>query len=304
MTSHPAPAALKPLARRIAHERTVAPFQRDPDFVRRFLGVNHALTGYFSPEVRHVENLPARGAVLVVGNHSATFLMPDAWVIGDAVVKRRGIDSPTYALAYDLLFAIPGVGPVLRRAGGMPAAGAEAEAALRDGAAVVVFPGGDHDACRPWSDRDRVDFGTHRGFVRLALRTGVPVVPAVAYGAHHAVVVVARGEPLARALHLSGVRVNVFPFLLGPPFGVTPLVGLPLPAKVSVEFLPAFDWSDHPAADADDPDVVDACHAEIVAAMQAAMDRLHAEHPHPVASGATTLFRRAASAVFRGSTRS
>jgi 1-acyl-sn-glycerol-3-phosphate acyltransferase len=248
--------------------------------------------------------------VLVVGNHSAVYLYPDAWAIGDAVLERRGLTAPTYVLAFDLLFAIPGVGSVLRRAGGLPADEAAAHTALAEGAAVIVFPGGDHDACRPWTDRDRIDFGTHRGFVRLALRHGVPVVPAVGYGAHHSVVVAARGEPFARALGFSGVRVNVFPVLVGPPLGLTPLLTVPLPSQVTVEFLPALDWTSYGPEGADDPQVVEACYDEIVSNMQSAMDRLHAEHPHPVLDGTVELgrqvlsARRLVSAAFRRSTRS
>lgn len=304
MAAHPAPAPLQPLARRLTAEHSAPGFRRDPEFIRRYRVVWRALSAYFSPSVRGLDNLPHEGPVLVVGNHSTVYLYPDAWTIGDAVLDRRGIDAATYVLAFDLLFAMPGIGPLIRRAGAIPADESAAEAALASGAAVLVFPGGDHDACRPWTDRDRIDFGAHRGFVRLALRSGVPVVPAVGYGAHHAVFVVARGEPFARAMGFAGVRVNVFPVLLGPPLGLTPLLTVPLPAQVSVEFLPALDWTRYGTAGADDPEVVEACHDEIVTAMQAAMDRLHAEHPHPVVEGAVALARQVATAPFRRSTRS
>lgn len=299
-----APRPLRPLARRLTAEHFAPATDRDPDFIRRYRKVWQTLSTYFSPVVRGLDNLPREGAVLVVGNHSAVYVYPDAWSIADAVIDRRGIDAATYVLAFDLLFAMPGIGPLLRRAGAIPADEGAAEKALAGGSAVLVFPGGDHDACRPWTDRDRIDFGTHRGFVRLALRSGVPVVPAVGYGAHHAVFVLARGEPFARALGFAGVRVNVFPVLLGPPFGLTPLLTLPLPAQVSVEFLPALNWSRYGTKGADDPEVVEACYDEIVTAMQTAMDRLHAEHPHPVVDGAVALARRVASAPIRRSTRS
>lgn len=304
MTARPAPRVLAPLARRITDAHGASAFRRDPAVIRRLLPVNRALTGYFSPEVRGVENVPRRGPALIVGNHSATFYMPDAWVTAEAVIERRGVETPTYGLAYDLLFTIPGIGDLLRRSGVLPADDETATQALRGGAAVVVFPGGDHDACRPWTDRDRVDFGDHRGFVRLALRCGVPVVPVVGHGAHHGVVVLARGEPLARVLGLAGVRVKVFPLMLAPPFGVLPIVTLPLPAHVTVQFLPALDWSGCGPDAADDSDVVEACYAEISGVMQDAMNRLHDEQPHPVATGVTRLAGRAVSTAFPGSRRS
>ncbi len=159
---------------------------------------------------------------------------------------------------------------------------------------MVVYPGGDMEACRPWRQRDQVDLAGHKGFVRLALRTGVPVVPVVAHGSHHAVVVVSRGERLATALGLNRLRINVFPILLGP-FGLTSILTppLPLPAAITVEFLPALDWSGHGPEAANDSDVVHGCYAEITGIMQSALDRLRAEHPHPVMRGVGKLIRRA-----------
>jgi len=282
-----------PLAHHIEHQLDGPLFQRDPAFIERQMGLMASYTSFFSPEVRGLENVPASGPVLVVGNHSCLMYMPDAWVVGLSLLRRRGLDQPTYALAYDLLFSVPGVGPFLRRIGAIPAGGHEAELALQQGAAVVVYPGGDLEACRPWRQRDRIDLAGHKGFVRLALQAGVPVVPVVTHGSHHAVVVVARGERLARALGLKRLRINVFPILLGP-FGLTSILTppLPLPAAITVEFLPALDWSGRGSGACDNPAVVDGCYTEITGIMQAALDRLRAELPHPVMRGVVNLVRR------------
>ncbi|HLM96453.1 MAG TPA: lysophospholipid acyltransferase family protein [Acidimicrobiales bacterium] len=282
-----------PLLHRIEHEVGGPVFRRDPKFIERQLALMARYTSFFSPEVKGLENLPATGPVLVVGNHSCLMYMPDAWVVGLSLIRRRGLDQPAYALAYDLLFSVPGVGPFLRRIGAIPAGGRQAELALQQGAAVVVYPGGDLEACRSWRQRDLIDLAGHKGFVRLALRTGVPVVPVVAHGSHHAVVVVARGDRLATALGLNRLRINVFPILLGP-LGLTSILTppLPLPAAITVEFLPALDWSGRGPEAADSPVVVDGCYAEITRIMQSALDRLRAEHPHPVMRGVANLVRR------------
>jgi 1-acyl-sn-glycerol-3-phosphate acyltransferase len=290
-TAHRAPRVLEPLARRIVDVHAASAPPRDVGLVSTYLSVLRRVTALFSPDVRHIENLPATGPALVVSNHSCMVYMPDAAVVAEAVLERRGVDASSYGLAYDLLFTIPVVGPLIRRLGLMPADNETALAALAGGAAVVVFPGGDHDACRPWSERDRIAFGTHRGFVRLALEAGVPVVPVVAHGAHHGMVVLARGEPFAHALHLDGVRVNVFPLLLGP-LGVIPVIPPPpLPTRITVEFLPPLDWSGLAPESAADPTVVEACYDEVVTLMQAALDRLATECPHPVRSGVANLAR-------------
>ena len=268
----------------VAHEVVAA--RRDPDFIRRQLPVVEAALRYFAPEVRHEQRLPATGSALVVGNHSGLFYMPDMWATAVAIVRRRGLDAPAFGLGYDLLFAIPGVESILRRFGALPAGGPAAEQALAQGAAVLVYPGGDWEACRPWTQRNRVDLHGRKGFVRLALRSGVPVVPVVAHGAHNSVIVLSRGERVAHTLGLERVRVKVMPFLVGVPFGVAPVVlpPLPLPAKVTVDFLAPLDWSGEGPAAAEDPRVVQEHYDEVTDVLQAGLDALVADRPHPLLS--------------------
>ena len=288
--------ALAPLIRglseRVDHVRDQPLFQRDPEFLRRQLSAVTRYVNYFSPEVRGQANMPASGPALVVGNHSGLFYMPDAWVVGLEIVRRRGLEQPAYAMGYDLLFGIPVVGPFLRRIGAIPAGGQAAEQGLAEGGLVLVYPGGDREACRPWTQRDKVDLGEHKGFIRLALRAGVPVVPVVAHGSHDAIVIVSRGERLARTLGLHRLRIKVFPILLGP-YGLTTILTppLPMPSAITVEFLPPVDWTSYGPEAADDEAVVAACYEEITTAMQRALDRLHAQNPHPVIRGWCNLLR-------------
>lgn len=295
------PSLLAPLARRIADARERPVAGRDPDFIRRRLPAVARYTSYFTPEIRGADRLPADGAALVVGNHSGLFYMPEVWICGQAILDRRGIDSPVYLLGYDLLFAMPGIGEALRRFGAIPAHAPDAAAALADGACVIVYPGGDLEACRPWTQRNQIDFAGRTGFVKLALRSGVPVIPVVAHGGQHAVVVLSRGDRLARAAGLRNVRINVFPFMFGPPFGFTSVLTppLPMPAHLTVEFLPALDWSGYGPAAADDPDAVAACYGQITGHLQAALDGLAAEQPFPLLDGFRQLGARAGTAALR-----
>jgi 1-acyl-sn-glycerol-3-phosphate acyltransferase len=288
--------ALALLSQRIAAGRADTSQQRDPDFIRRYLPAIARYTSYFTPEVRGLDQLPAKGPALVVGNHSCLFYMPEIWTCGQAVLSRRGIDAPAYVLAYDLLFAVPGVGPSLRRLGAIPASTSQASLALARGACVLVYPGGDLEACRPWTQRTKVDFAGRKGFVQLALRCGVPVVPVVAHGGHHAVVVLARGDRLARAAGLNTLRIHVFPLLAGFPFGVTSVLTppLPMPAHLTLEFLPALDWTGYGRDAAGDAGIVSACYDDITGRLQAALDRLAAEHPYPLLQGSSRLAARAA----------
>src|SRR5271166_3067294 len=292
---------LTPITRRVAAARADSVQQRDPEFIRSQLPMIARYTSYFTPEVRGLDNVPADGPALVVGNHSGLFYMPEAWTSGQAIMSRRGVDPPANLLAYDLLLAAPGIGPYLRRLGAVPASSGAAEAALAGGACVLVYPGGDLEACRPWSQRNRIDFSGRKGFVRLALRCGVPIVPAVAHGGHHAVVVLTRGDRLARAAGLRSLRINVFPILAGFPFGVTSVLlpPPPMPAHLTLEFLPALDWTGYGQDAATDEGIVSECYADITGRMQAALSRLAAQRPHPLLDGCAQLATRAAAEATR-----
>ncbi len=264
--------------------------QRDPEYINRHLRIIGAYTSYFSPEVRGVEHIPRFGAALMLGNHNGLFYMPDVWVTALAIVDRRGTEHPAYTLTYDMLFEVPVIGTFLRRIGAVRAGSNEAERALAQGGLVLDYPGGDWEACRPWRDRNTVDFGGRTGFVRLALRNGVPVIPVVSHGSHDSVIVVARGDRIAKTLGLGALRIKVFPILWGP-LGLTTVLTPPppLPSSVTVEVLPPMDWSAFGPDAAEEPDIVKRCADEVIGVMQSALDRLAKERPHPVWRGLTNL---------------
>jgi 1-acyl-sn-glycerol-3-phosphate acyltransferase len=151
---------------------------------------------------------------------------------------------------------------------------------LRAGGSVVVYPGGDHEVFRPWTERHTIDFNGRTGFIRLALRTGVPIVPAVSCGAHNSVVVLSRGEGLVRWMpHLRLMRVKVMPIMLGFPWGISfGLPTLPLPANVTVDVGQPIDLAATYGADAaDDEDTVRRIYTDVTGQMQRTMDDLVAE---------------------------
>ena len=259
---------------------------RDPAFLRRVRPVLERYAAYFRSEVRGFENLPAKGPFLVVANHSGGQMPPDLPVLLTAWWRRRGEEEPVYALFHSFFLSLPGVGPVMARAGAVEAGPEAAEEVLRGGGILIDFPGGDYEVFRPWRERNRIEFGNRLGFVRLALRTQVPVVPAVSIGAHESLVVLARGAGAAKALRLDRLfRIKVMPLVAGPPFGIVPggIPTWPLPSKITVDLGAPIDWSACYGPDAADrPDVVRACYEELVATMQATLDRLAAERRLPV----------------------
>ncbi|MCC6751915.1 MAG: acyltransferase family protein [Deltaproteobacteria bacterium] len=259
-------------------------FQRDPALVARWAPRIGQLLRWFCPVIEGEENLPARGPLLLVGNHSGGLYTPDAYALVHWWVTHRGPEEPLYFLGHDLLFVIPRFGAFVRGAGGLPASMRNARRALRRGASVLVYPGGDWEAFRPIWERGRVDFGGRTGVARLALELGVPVVPVVCHGSHDTTCVLSRGEGLAARLSLGRVRSKVFPLVAGLPWGVVPgfIPTVPLPAQLRLRFLPPLRWEAFEARAARDEDTVRRCYAELVETMQAALDELVRAHPWPL----------------------
>src|SRR5438067_2763829 len=238
----------------LLHDPDPAGTGRDPEFIERNLGLLETWASYFNPEVRGLDQLPKRGPFLIVGNHSGAATPPDMPVLMTAWWRQRGVEEPVYGLFHSMFFGLPGVGEAMKKAGGMEANPEAAEHALRAGGSVLVYPGGDHEVFRPWTERHQIDFNGRTGFIRLALRTGVPIVPAVSCGAHNSVVVLSRGDKLVRFMpHLRLTRVKVMPIMLRLPGAISlGLPTIPLPTKTTVDVGAPIDLAERYGASADD----------------------------------------------------
>jgi len=260
------------------------PFQLDAEFLRKLLPMMELLCRYFDAEVDGFEHVPPSGPVLLVGNHSGSILTPDTSAFFAAWYRRHGFERPLVGLAFDAAFAIPGFRTLMRKIGEVPASRENARRALQEGLPVLVYPGGDHEIWRPWTERNRIEFNGRRGFVKLALELGVPVVPVVSHGGHNSTIILTRGESLAKLFGLDRVRLHSFPIAWQIPWGVSAagIPGFPLPAKITAQVCAPMPWSSYTSADAEDPAIVQHCYEEIVDVMQATLDQLATERPFPV----------------------
>jgi 1-acyl-sn-glycerol-3-phosphate acyltransferase len=267
------------------------PFQRDVAFLRGLLPFMKLMGRYFDAEVQGLEHLPARGPVLLVGNHSGGVLTPDTSAVLAAWYRHFGLERPLIGLAFNAAFGIPGFRSLMRKMGEVPASRANASRALKAGHGVLVYPGGDHELFRPWTERNRIDFGGRMGFVEMALRQRVPVVPVVSHGGHDTTLILTRGEWLSRWFGTERIRTRAFPLALQLPWGLSTagVPGIPLPAKITIRMLPPMRWSSHPARAADDPKIVRRCFREITGVMQATLTGLAEERPYPVLSRLASL---------------
>ncbi|HEY7257156.1 MAG TPA: lysophospholipid acyltransferase family protein [Solirubrobacterales bacterium] len=256
--------------------------ERDPGYIRETLAASSRLAKlYFRPKVRGLERIPAEGPVLLVGNHSGGTLIADTFAFSYAFYNRFGPDRLFFQLAHDFVFRVPGLLP-LRRYGTIPANHENAMRALERGAALLVYPGGDHETYRPSWHSGEIDFGHRTGFVRLALRADVPIVPLVAVGGQETALFLTRGERIARLLGLHRLlRIDVVPIQIAPPFGVTVLDlpgRIPLPSQITVQALPEIDLRRRFGPDPD----VEAVYNAVTTMMQEELDELSAERDLPI----------------------
>lgn len=249
--------------------------KRDPAFIERVRPVLDLYVKWYRPDVRGFEHLPPTGPFLLVGNHSGGATPPDMPLLFTAWWRERGVEEPVYGLFHSAFLNLPGVRSNMEKAGALDASNENAEAILRAGGIVIVYPGGDHEAFRPWAERNRIDFAGRKGFIRLALRTGVPIVPVVTHGVQDSIMVLTRGERLARFMpHLRLTRIKVQPILLGLPWGISPgLPTIPLPSKATVQICEPIELG---GVDPDDDPAVDALYERITGTMQSVLDELAA----------------------------
>jgi 1-acyl-sn-glycerol-3-phosphate acyltransferase len=255
---------------------------RDPGFIRRTLPMwVGVLPRYFRADIRGLEHVPEAGPVLLVGNHSGGNVPPDTFLFTLAFISRFGVERPFYQLAHDLVMASP-LGPLLRKYGTVRASRENARAALSEGAAVLVYPGGDRETHRPSWRSSEVDFDHREGFLTLAHELGIPIVPVVSIGGQETALFLTRGDHAAHALGLDRMlRLKVLPVSLALPWGIDvgDMLGhLPLPAKMTIRVLEPIDLRATYGADPD----FDAVYDDVVGCMQAELSRLAADRRLPI----------------------
>jgi 1-acyl-sn-glycerol-3-phosphate acyltransferase len=255
----------------------------DPGYIRTTLPALRALSKvYFRAEVRGLSNIPEEGPILLVGNHSGGTLIADTFVFAQAFYDHFGPLRRFHQLAHDLVFKLPGARNSLSRYGTVPASPGNMKRALERDAALLVYPGGDHETYRPTWESGKIDFAGRRGFAKLAIEHGCPIVPVVAIGGQETALFLGQGRDLARLMRLDRLlRIKVFPAQIAPPFGLTimDLPGrLPLPSKIVIRVLPKIDLNERLGKSPDEDDAYEL----VTGTMQRALDKLDDERRVPV----------------------
>lgn len=178
-----------------------------------------------------IENVPATGPALLVSNHSGT-------VPWDGIMLQFGLreEHPAHRhlrlIAANLVFASPVISHLARKSGNAVAHEEDAFRLLSAGELVGVFPEGFKGVGKGWSQRYRLQRFGRGGFVEVAMRARVPIVPVSIVGAEEIYPMIANLKPLARMFGFPYFPITPFFPALGP------LGLIPLPSKWTIEYGP------------------------------------------------------------------
>lgn len=249
---------------------------REAELFEHLLPIVHGLARYHRAEVAGLEHIPD-GPALYVGNHSGALYSADSFIWMGKVYEERGLDDVPFGLGHSLPLSMPPLHQLLIPLGAVRASHDNAHKVFAAGYKALVYPGGDEDAMRPWRLRNRVRFAGRDGFMRLALRERVPIIPVAATGAHSTLMILHDFPELARKNPvLDKLRIKVFPVSLAMPWGLMfgPLPYLPWPSRIRVRILEPITF-DHTGPDAAaDPNYVRRMAHHVESTIQRAMDEM------------------------------
>lgn len=241
--------------------------------LRRLYG--HGPGKYFRLRSAGWDNVP-EAPVLLVANHSGGTSFPDAWGLAYSWYEHLGTARPISPLAHDMVFSVPFTAGPFSRLGALRARPKIGLKALtewkRD---LVVLPGGDVETWRPYKERYKVVWSGRKGYAKLALRAGVPIVPVACAGGHNTLMVLTDGRRFARRIGLHKLaRSDIFPVHLSFPWiiGIGPLPHLPPPSTFRYLVGKPI-YSDGPSPEPS-TEAVSALDLSVRDQMQALLDRL------------------------------
>lgn len=211
-------------------------FGRDPNFVQRVKPIFDFLYyNYWRIRVQGVKNIPSQGRGLIVANHSGT-LPYDGAMIGLAVHNDHPVRRDVRFLVEDFVYHFPFLGTFMYRIGGVRACQENAERLLNENHLVTVFPEGIKGIGKHFKNRYQLQRFGRAGFIKLALKTGSPIIPTAVIGAEEIHPLLYKSTILARPLGIPYLPVTPTLPLLGP------LGLIPLPSRWSIYFGEPIDF--------------------------------------------------------------
>lgn len=219
------------LERRLSGEYRVDPFGYDSELTEEVL---HPLAMAFYHHWWRVtsigiENVPSSGPALLVANHSGT-LPWDGVMLQFGLREEHPARRPLRLVGANLLYSTPFLSHLARKSGNAVAHEDDTLRLLGAGELVGVFPEGFKGVGKGYRERYRLQRFGRGGFIEVALRAQVPIIPVAIVGAEEIYPMIANLKPLARVLGLPYFPITPFFPALGP------LGLLPLPTKWFIEY--------------------------------------------------------------------
>ncbi len=251
---------------------------------------------YFRVRTSGWQHIPTDRNVLFVGSHNGGLAAPDLVMMLYDWFSRFGTERAVHGLMHPHVWqGTPQLAQLVAELGAVVAHPKMAIAALRQGASVLVYPGGAKDVFRPHALRHKICLDNNQAFIKLALREKVPIVPLISKGAHDTLIVLADLYPLVQHLHAWGMPwylsldPTVFPVYLGLPWGLAlgPLPNIPLPVQIHTQVCPPIMFEHYGHSAARDRDYVNACYNLVYTQMQQALNDLVVTSSSPLEGGAS-----------------
>ncbi len=266
LSSHVFARHLRQFGRRRRTE-PVDEFGLDPVYesrLKRVLDFMHST--YFRVEVDGIHHVPDQGRCLIVANHSGGPVPYDGLMLRTAMRREHRATRELRWLTEDFIHHLPFVGTAMSRLGAVRACQQNAQRLLGEGCLVAVFPEGAKGIGRLYKNRYRLRRFGRGGYVRLAIRTGTPLVPCALVGPEEASPTLFKLETVARYLGVPHLPITpTFP-LLGPA-GL-----LPAPTKWKLRFGEPICFDEHPPEAADDEVLVGRLSDRVRATIQTMLD--------------------------------
>jgi 1-acyl-sn-glycerol-3-phosphate acyltransferase len=186
---------------------------------------------WFRAEWEGLDKIPREGGALLVANHAGA-------IPSDAPVIMHGVETEVrravYGLADYIFRNTPVVGTLWSRVGGVTAHPDNAYRLLNEQQQLVlVFPEGTKGTSKLYSERYQLRRFGRGGFVEIAMRAGVPVIPIAVVGAEESMPIVWKSPAMARALGAPYVPITANMLLFGPVLGAVAY----FPAKFKLKVL-------------------------------------------------------------------
>ena len=222
---------------------------------------------WFRVENHGLENLPADGPVLIVGNHAGNTFAWDAAMVGTAVLLEADPPRLARGLGEFFLPTIPFFNEFMARAGTVVGTPENCRQLFERGECVLVFPEGARGFVKPYRKAYQLQrFGL--GFMRLALEHNVPILPVGVVGSEEQSPGLADVKWLGRLIGSPAFPITVTMPWLGP------LGFIPLPVKFHLSFGPLMRFEgSFDAEDADLQPKVDQVKKEILRLIQMGISR-------------------------------